>query len=309
MTLTGLFVPLITPFTDDGAVAVDALHDLAEQALIDGATGLVALGTTAETAMLTDDERASVTEVCTRVCRAHGAPLILGAGANATAASMDAVAALDPSLAAALAVVPYYVRPSEAGVIAHFTHLAAVSPVPLIIYNIPYRTGRTLSADTLLRLAELPNVIGVKHAVGGIDDTTITLMSTRPTQFAVFAGDDLYASPLLALGASGAIVASAVVATAPFADLVTAWHRGDSMRARTIGHRLAGLTTALFAEPNPTVIKAVLAAQGRIPSPAVRLPLLPATESSLYTALAALKAFSAAGEQKSSGVLTAEMPR
>ncbi|MFG1795842.1 4-hydroxy-tetrahydrodipicolinate synthase [Nocardia sp. NPDC049149] len=292
MTLTGLFVPLVTPFTADGALAADALVELAESALDGGAAGLVALGTTAEAATLTAAERAQVVEICAQVCAERNAALIVGAGTNSTAASLDAVAALGPQVTAALTVVPYYTRPSEAGVLAHFRSLAAASPVPLVIYNIPYRTGRTLSADTLRQLADEPNIIGVKHAVGSIDDTTIELMRTCPPDFAVLAGDDIYIAPLLALGATGGILASANVAAAPFAALVTAWRDGKLDEARDLGHRLAGLSSALFAEPNPTVIKSVLAAQGRIPSPAVRLPLLPATASATASALAAFASFS-----------------
>ncbi|MEV6560844.1 4-hydroxy-tetrahydrodipicolinate synthase [Nocardia sp. NPDC051756] len=289
MTLAGLYVPLVTPFTADGALAADALEGLAHSALAEGATGLVALGTTAEAATLTAVERALVVEICARVCRERNGQLIVGAGSNSTAASIEAVAALSPHITAALTVVPYYTRPSEAGVLAHFQALAATSPVPLVIYNIPYRTGRILSAETLRQLAAHPNIIGVKHAVGSIDDATIELMATRPADFAVLAGDDLYLSPLLALGAAGGILASSTLRTGSFAALVAAWHEGRVDEARALGHRLAGLSAALFAEPNPTVIKAVLAAQGRIPSPAVRLPLLPASEAATTAALTALE--------------------
>ncbi|MCM6774896.1 4-hydroxy-tetrahydrodipicolinate synthase [Nocardia sp. CDC159] len=284
MTLTGLFVPLITPFAPDGSVAADALAALAHEVLDAGAAGLVALGTTGEPATLTAAERRLVLDVCASVCAERGAPLIAGAGSNATADSVQALTALDPRVTAALTVVPYYSRPSEEGVVAHFRELAAASPVPLVIYNIPYRTGRTLGVETLCRLAELPNVAGFKHAVGGIDDTTIAFLARAETS--VLAGDDLYAAPLLALGAAGAILASALVAPVAYADLVAAWREGRIERARQLSHRLAPLAAALFAEPNPVVIKAVLAAQGRIPSPAVRLPLLPASADALANALA-----------------------
>ncbi|MFI6996205.1 4-hydroxy-tetrahydrodipicolinate synthase [Nocardia sp. NPDC050175] len=288
MTLAGLFVPLVTPFTADGALAADALAGLAHSVLADGATGLVALGTTAEAATLSPAERERVVDICASVCREHHAPLIVGAGSNSTGDSIEAVSALSSDIAAALTVVPYYTRPSEAGVLAHFRALAATSPVPLVIYNIPYRTGRTLSADTLRQLAEHPNIIGVKHAVGSIDDDTIELMRTCPADFAVLAGDDIYLSPLLALGATGGILASANLAAASFTALVRAWREGRLDEARALGHRLAALSSALFAEPNPVVIKAALAAQGRIPSPAVRLPLLPASEAATAAALTAL---------------------
>jgi 4-hydroxy-tetrahydrodipicolinate synthase len=196
-------------------------------------------------------------------------------------------------VSAALTVVPYYTRPSEEGVVAHFTRLAADSPVPLIVYNIPYRTGRVLGVQTLLRLASVPGIAGVKHAVGAIDHDTIMLMASRPAGFAVLAGDDEFASPLLALGAAGGITASAQLCTGEFAALIAAWQDdrpGQAGPARELGHRLAPLSAALFAEPNPAVIKGVLHAQGRIPSPAVRLPLLPAAQDSVRSAITALDA-------------------
>ena len=289
-SLRGLYVPLITPFTDEGGLALDALVKLAHDIIDSGAAGMVALGTTGESATLTAAERHAVLDTCARVCRERGATLIVGAGSNDTASTVRALQDLAawPEVAAALTVVPYYTRPSEQGVVAHFTRLAADSPVPLIVYNIPYRTGRVLSARTLLDLASVPGIAGMKHAVGAIDQDTILLMAGRPDDFAVLAGDDVFASPLLALGAEGGILASAHVCTGEFADLIAAWRSGPVGRARELGHRLAPLATALFAEPNPAVIKGVLHAQGKIPGPGVRLPLLPARPDTIAAAVALL---------------------
>ncbi|MEV0293750.1 4-hydroxy-tetrahydrodipicolinate synthase [Nocardia sp. NPDC050710] len=288
MSLSGLFIPLITPFTDDGALATDALESLAHSALDAGAAGIVALGTTGEPATLTPDERRRVLDICARVCAERRAQLLAGASSHSTADSVETLAALDPRITAALTVVPYYTRPSEAGVVAHFRHLAAKSPVPLIIYHVPHRTGRILGCGTLRELAEIPNVIGFKHAVGGVDDTTVTFLSECASDTAVLAGDDLHAAALLALGATGAILAAANLATTAYVELVDAWRTGPLETARTLAHRLAPLSAAVFAEPNPVVIKAVLAAEGHIPSPAVRLPLLPADAASTAAALRAL---------------------
>ncbi|TCO47921.1 4-hydroxy-tetrahydrodipicolinate synthase [Kribbella antiqua] len=285
MSLTGLFVPLVTPFTAADEVAYESLEALAYAVLDDGAAGIVALGTTGEPATLTAAERRRIVDICAGVCVQRDAQLIVGTGSNSTTSSVDMLAELDPRATAALTVVPYYNRPSEDGVVEHFRRLAAASPVPLLVYNVPYRTGRSLGADTLRRLAQLPNVAGFKHAVGGIDDTTVEFMSSLPTDVAVLAGDDLYTGPLLAIGASGAILASANVATRAYADLVNAWRDGALDHARRLNNQLVPLTRALFAEPNPAVIKAVLAARGRIPSPHVRLPLLAATPSATKTAL------------------------
>src|SRR5215472_7403621 len=164
--LARVFVPLVTPFTAEGELAAPALERLAHRVLDDGATGIVALGTTAEHATLSEAERALVLQICARVCREHGAPLIAGAGGNDTARSAAAIAGLRsyPEVCAALTVVPYYSRPGEAGVIEHVRALATASPVPLVIYNIPYRTGQPLSWPALARIADLPGVAGIKHA-------------------------------------------------------------------------------------------------------------------------------------------------
>jgi len=290
MELSGLYVPLITPFTDEGELAPDALEKLAHDVIDAGASGLVALGTTGEPAALTAAERRGVLDVCARVCRERGATLIAGAGTNDTASTARAVRDLAawPQIRAALIVMPYYTRPSQDGIIAHFTRVAAESPVPVIVYNIPYRTGVSATVETLRALARLPGVAGIKHAVGGIDHDTVLLLADPPEHFAVLAGDDMFASPLLALGGAGGILASAHVRTGEFAALIAAWRRGDAVTARKLGRWLAALSAALFAEPNPVVIKGVLHSQGRIPSPAVRLPLLPASSATVRTAMSLL---------------------
>ncbi len=280
MTLTGLYVPLITPFDANGAVALDALEALVHDVIAEGAVGVVALGTTAEPGALTEAEQRAVVEVAARACQERGAHLVVGAG---TPERLDALRHLPG--AAALTLVPPFVRPGEDGVLAYFRHLSDASPVPIIVYHVPYRTGQQLSADTLRRLADIPGVVGIKHAVGGIDDDTIALLAEPPGGFAVLGGDDPFISPLLALGAHGGILASAHLATQRFAELIDAWHTGDVARARTVGHSLAMLSRALFAEPNPTVLKAVLHAHGRIPTAAVRLPLVPASAGSVRVAL------------------------
>ncbi|WP_328989020.1 dihydrodipicolinate synthase family protein [Kribbella sp. NBC_01245] len=277
MTLTGLYVPLITPFDSNGGVALDPLESLAHQMLDAGATGLVCLGTTAEPAALSDSEKRAVFDVLAGVCRTRDAQLVVGADRPS---ELEALADW-PEVVAAQVPVPSFVRPGDAGVLAYFTHLASVSPVPLVIYHIPYRTGQSLTLETLRRLASLPGVAAFKYAAGGIDNDTVALMSELPDDFAVLGGDDVVISPLLALGAHGAILASAHVDTADFVSLIDLWHAGDVPRARALGHRLAALSSALFAEPNPTVVKAVLHARGLIPTADVRLPLVSADPQSL----------------------------
>ncbi|MER5639643.1 dihydrodipicolinate synthase family protein [Kitasatospora sp. NPDC002227] len=296
MELRGVYVPLITPFAegslDFGAAELKALEALAHSVLDEGAAGLVALGTTAEVATLDQSERAAVVELVSRVCRERGATFVVGAGTADTRASARALAGLTGA-DAALVTVPSFSRPGERGVVAHFDQLAAASAVPLIVYNIPYRTGQTIGAGALRELAALPGVIGVKHAVGGVDQATVDLLGDTPEGFAVLAGDDPFFPALLALGAPGGILAAAHLATGRFVELTEAWAAGDVARARALGHRLSAFAAAAFAEPNPTVVKGLLHAQGRLPSAAVRLPLLPAGRASVAHALERLDALDA----------------
>ncbi|MFI1283782.1 dihydrodipicolinate synthase family protein [Streptomyces sp. NPDC020858] len=292
LPLHGVHVPLVTPFTRGGDIAAEALEALAHEVLDAGAAGIVALGTTAETACLDGAERDLVTDVCARVCGERGALLTVGAGASGTRAAEASLARLGrwPQARAALVTVPAFVRPSAAGVSAHFERLAAVSPVPLIVYHIPYRTGQPLDAAALRALGALPGVAGVKYATGAVDQDAVELLGDLPAGLQVLAGDDAYVSPMLALGARGAILASAHLATDRFAELAAAWRAGDVARARPLGHALARLSAAAFAEPNPAVVKGVLHAQGRIPTPGVRLPLLPASEAAVTATLERLAA-------------------
>lgn len=263
-----VYVPLVTPFTASGAVALDALEALARGLLAEGAAGLVALGTTGEPESLEPAERAAVAGLVGRVCREAGAYFALGVGGGRELGPWP----VEPD--ALLATVPAFVRPGEAGVVAHFTALAARSSVPLLVYHVPYRTGQPLTARALRALAAIPGVVGVKYAVGGIDADTVDLLGDRPAGFGVLAGDDVFAPALLALGATGVIAASAHLDTA-------AWVRLAATGDRALGHRLAARAAGLFREPNPTVVKAALHAEGRIPTADVRPPLLPASPESL----------------------------
>ncbi|MEO3747619.1 dihydrodipicolinate synthase family protein [Plantactinospora sp. B5E13] len=289
-SLCGIHVPLVTPFTAADTVDGEALEGLAHAVLADGAAGIVALGTTAEAGTLDAAERRRVVEVCVRVGRDRGAVVTVGAGGGDTRACAAALADLVrwPEIGYALVPVPSFVRPSQAGVVAHFATLARSAPVPLIVYHVPYRTGRPLDAACLTELGRLPGVVGVKYAAGAIDEQTVRLFADPPPRFAVLAGDDVFLSPMLALGATGGVLASAHLATGRFAELVAAWRDGEVARARALGAALSRLSAALFAEPNPAVVKGVLHAQGRIRTAGVRLPLLPAGPGAVDAALARL---------------------
>jgi 4-hydroxy-tetrahydrodipicolinate synthase len=292
LNLRGVYVAIVTPFETGGEVALPAMESLVHRFLDAGATGIVALGTTGETSALDTAEKQAVIECCSRACAERNAPLIVGVGTNNTATSLAGVESLRgvPAVVAALTVVPYYVRPSEAGIVEHFRILAQASPVPLVVYNIPYRTGRGLGSASILELAATDNVAGIKQAVGAVDLDTLEVLANAPDGFAVLGGDDPYLFPTVLMGGAGAIAASANLCTDRFAAMIECGLAGKVEEGRAHAEALLPVVKALFAEPNPAVIKGVLHALGRIPTPDLRLPMTPASAKAIEAALAAIDA-------------------
>jgi len=288
LQLRGVYVPLVTPFDRHDRVDLHALERLADDVLAAGAAGVVVLATTGEPSSLDDAERDAVVAACSRVCTDRGAGLVVGAGTNDTRTTLARHEALAdvPGVTASLAVVPYYVRPTEAAVVAHFQFVAARSPVPLVAYNVPYRTGQGLTAASLLELAATDGVAGLKQAVGAIDADTLTVLARAPEGFAVLGGDDPYLFPLTLMGAPGAIAASANLCTQRFVTMIEHGLAGEVAPGRAHAEALLPLVRALFAEPSPAVIKALLHTEGRIPTPDVRMPLSNASAAAVERALA-----------------------
>jgi 4-hydroxy-tetrahydrodipicolinate synthase len=288
----GLLAPVVTPFAADGTVDLAALERLAGELLDAGATGLIALSTTAEPTSLDTAERREVVAACARVAADRGKALVVGAGTNDTQTTIARHEALAdvPGCVASLAVVPYYVRPTEAAIVAHFQAVAERSPVPLITYNVPYRTGRGLGAPALLELAATDNVCGLKQAVGALDADTLALLAARPDDFSVLGGDDAFLLPTVLMGGAGAISAASHLATERFVAMLADGAAGRVAAGRAHAEALLGLVLALFTEPSPAVIKALLHAEGRIPTSDVRMPLSPASAAALEAARLALSA-------------------
>lgn len=289
--LRGIYVPLITPFGEDGLVADDAIEALVHRYADAGVTGIVALGTTGEPATLTPEEKQRVVDITAQACADRQLELIIGAGSNSTAATIGAIEALadTPGLRAVLIVAPYYVRPSEAGIVAHYRAIADATSTPVIAYNIPARTGRNMSAATILEVASLPGVIGLKQAVGALDEDTLRVLAEAPRTLSVLSGDDAYILPTVLMGGQGAIAASAHLCTERFVAMVECGLTGKIEDARQHAEALLPVVAAGFAEPNPTVFKGVLHAQGLIPTPDVRLPLVPASTAAVERACAAVE--------------------
>ncbi|MFC4912118.1 dihydrodipicolinate synthase family protein [Actinomadura gamaensis] len=258
----GIHVPLVTPFTPDGEVDVASLERLAKHVLDAGVDGLVALSTTGEAGMLTPDEQETVLRVTRSVCDSYGVPLTVGAGTMGTDATIAQARERARYADTLLVVAPYYVRPTEDGVVQHFAAVASAVDVPVLMYNIPYRTGRALSAEALLRVLALDGVAGVKHCPGGMDADTLTLLAEAGEK--ILCGDDPYIYPMRTLGGGGAIAATANLVPSAYTSLDLDTH-----------NRLVPLVGALFSEPSPTVLKACLAARGIIDAPDVRAPFQP----------------------------------
>jgi 4-hydroxy-tetrahydrodipicolinate synthase len=291
LDLRGVWVPLITPFDTSGAVDRDAIERLCHEYLAAGATGIVALGTTGESSALDEVEKRAVIDACATACTSAHAPLIVGTGTNSTRTTVAATNAVADiaGVTAALVVVPYYVRPSEAGIVAHMQTVADASPVPIVLYNIPYRTGRGLGAAALLELAAHPNIAGVKQAVGALDTDTLQLLAEAPPGFAVLGGEDPILYPIMCMGGAGAIAASAHVCTERAVAMIECGLAGKLEDGRAHAEALLPVVRAGFAEPNPAVFKGVLHAQGRIATPDLRPPMSNPSAGAVDRALEAIE--------------------
>lgn len=280
--LQGLWVPIVTPFDRHGDVDIVSLRQLAQRLLADGAAGLVALGTTGEPATLTAEERRRVVETCDRACREADRKLIVGAGTNSTRGTIDEIEHLTggTSAAAALIVVPYYTRPSEQAVVEHFTAVADTSPVPIVAYNVPYRTGRALGTPALYEMSQHPRIVGLKQAVGALDIDTLELLARSEPDFQILAGDDAFITPTVLMGGVGAIAAAAHICTPLFVEMTASALAGDRSRASELATALLPLVTIGFSEPNPAVWKGTLARQGKISTDDLRRPM---TQASIAT--------------------------
>jgi len=248
---------IVTPMTESGAVDLDALARIATWQVESGIHGLVPCGTTGEGATLDAAERRSVIETVARAV-AGRVPVIAGCGSNDTRATRAAaVEAVEAGADALLVVTPYYNKPNLSGMIAHYEAVAAATERPLVVYNVPGRTGQNLSAELTLRLAEIPGIVAVKEAAADLDQVGAILRGRGPG-FSVLSGDDSLVLPAMALGADGAISVVSNEAPAQMAELVEAAREGDLERARRLHFRLLPLMTANFVESNPVPVKTAM---------------------------------------------------
>ena len=274
INLKGMGVALITPFHKDKSIDFDSLARLLEYQIRSGIDYLVVLETTAETATLTPDEQSQVRHFVAE--RVHGrVPMVLGLGGNNTMAIVEAAKTLDLSaFDAILSVVPYYNKPSQEGIYQHYKAIATASPLPVILYNVPGRTGVNMSPEVCLRLArEFENIVGVKEASGNIAQMD-EIIKNKPSDFMVISGDDGITFPLITLGAVGVISVIGNAFPREFSRMVRLALNGDYAHAREIHHRFTELFSLLFVDGNPAGVKCLLNAMGFIENE-LRLPLVP----------------------------------
>lgn len=267
----GVFVPNVTPFKG-GEIDEDSLRRLVDYLIDNGATGLVPCGTTGESATLSHDEHIEVIRIV--VDQAKGrVPVIAGVGTNDTRETMRIMeGAEELDCQGYLVVGPYYNRPSQEGIIEHYRTISDVTEKPIIMYNIPARTGRNIEVKTIAELSQIPNIVGVKDASGDINQTMNLI--ARTSNFSILSGEDHLLFCLCCLGGHGGIVASAHVLPESFLGIYKNVKEGNIEEARNLHYRLLPLVRIMFKEPNPAPAKAAMKLLGVIDSDELRLPLL-----------------------------------
>lgn len=269
----GTGVALVTPFLEDQQVDYSSLERLINHVIAGGVDYLVVLGTTGETATLTASEKTKVLKACVEYNKGR-VPLMLGIGGNATQKLIEEIEQTDfYGVAGLLSVSPYYNKPTQEGIIAHYRALADASPVPLVLYNIPGRTMSNLTAATTLTLSHHPNIVGIKEASGNLEQC-MQIAASMPKDFLLLSGDDLLTKPMQSIGGSGVISVLANALPTTFKALI----EGDDFSSRQAAYSILELNGLMYEEGNPVGIKNLLLHLGIIQTDQVRLPLLRASQ-------------------------------
>lgn len=273
----GTGVALITPFNDDYSVDYQSLRNIVDFTLQNGADFLVALGTTSEAPTMNAEEKAKVTKTIIEMANSR-CPILLGMGGNNTSALIDSIRNQDfTGIDGILSVVPYYNKPNQRGMKAHFLHVADVSPVPVVLYNVPGRVGVNLQAATTVELAKHPNIIAVKEASGNLQQI-MEILRDKPSDFTVLSGDDGITQPMMALGAKGVISVAANGYPQPFCKMVHLMLEDKEKEALPLHYKMLKMNGLIFADGNPAGIKALMAHEGLCKN-VLRLPLVPVSDN------------------------------
>ncbi len=280
---SGTGVAIVTPFRKDGSIDFKSLGKLLEHVIKGGVDYIVPLGTTGESVTLTKDEKKAIVNFVTDTVSSR-IPVMVGIGGNNTQEIIDSIIQFDFSnVDGLLSVSPYYNKPSQQGIYEHFKSIATISPVPVIIYNVPGRTGSNITAETTIKLSrDVKNIVGIKEASGSLMQV-MQIIRDKPVNFQVISGDDALTLPMMALGASGAISVIANACPKPFSDMVNLGLNGSFDKASALQYKLLDLMNALFEEGSPAGIKAALEII-KISQNNLRLPLVPVSDA-LYKKL------------------------
>lgn len=282
--IKGTGVALITPFKGDGSVDFDSLKSLIKHVSDNGCEYIVVMGTTGETATVSKKEKYEILDFV-KLNNYKNLPIVYGIGGNNTAETIDEFKNTDlTGITAILSVSPYYNKPSQEGLFRHYSALADASTLPIILYNVPSRTGMSMHAKTVIRLSAHKNIIAVKEASGDLVQC-MDIQAGTPDDFWLIAGDDLLAVPMISIGGVGSIAVLANLYPKKFSDMIRHALQGDFKKSTDLLLQFTGLNPLLYTEGNPVGAKAVLTIMGLI-SNNVRLPLAPASES-LYKAIKA----------------------
>lgn len=272
----GTGVALITPFKTDQSVDFEALTKIVNHVIDNGADFLVVLGTTSEAPTLSPEEKKMVISTILKANNGR-LPILLGMGGNNTQAVIEAIKAQDfTGIQGILSVVPYYNKPNQRGMKAHFEAIADASPVPVVVYNVPGRVGVNLQAATCVELAKHPNIIAVKEASGNLQQI-MEILRDKPSDFDVLSGDDGITQPLMALGAQGVISVAANAYTKPFSSMMRAMKEGRTEEALRLHYAMLRMNQLIFADGNPAGIKCLMNHMGLCQN-VLRLPLVPVNE-------------------------------
>jgi 4-hydroxy-tetrahydrodipicolinate synthase len=276
-SFAGTGVAIVTPFRNDSSIDFKSLEKLLEHLISGGVDYVVVLGTTGESVTLSKDEKMAVINFVTDTVDKR-IPVVVGLGGNNTQEILSAIKSADfDNIDAILSVSPYYNKPSQSGIYLHFKAIATASPVPVILYNVPGRTGSNITAETTLKLAnECKNIVATKEASGNFAQI-MQIIKQKPKNFQVISGDDGITLPLIALGASGVISVAANAFPKEFSTLVNYALKGEIAKAAVLHYKLLDIMNALFEEGSPSGVKAVLEIL-KIGRNNVRLPLAPVSE-------------------------------
>ena len=284
----GLGIALITPFKADHSVDFDALKRLVEYQIQNGADFFCILATTGETPCLTSEEKVQIKNLVVELNQGR-LPILMGCGGNNTAAIVEEVKNTDwRGIDGLLSVCPYYNKPSQEGLYQHFKAIAEASPLPVVLYNVPGRTGINLKAETTVRLAnDCPNIVGIKEASGSLEQVD-EIIKNKPARFDVISGDDALTFPMIASGAAGVISVIGNALPKEFSRMIRYEFKGEYEPARKIHHRFTELYSLLFVDGNPAGVKALLHEMGFIENE-LRLPLVPTRITTMKKMAAILK--------------------